>query len=545
MKSWLFVLTALATLSLLGCGGASPAAPSASSQPPPATYSIGGTISGLTGAGLVLQNNGGNNLSLSAGATSFTFTTSIASAGAYSVTVLTQPSAPAQTCAVTNASGTANANVTNVQVDCTTPAANLWTWMSGSNLGNQFGTYGTLGVPASGNVPGARQNSFTWIDASGNLWLFGGYGFDSTGQFGDLNDLWKYSAGQWTWMGGSNVYGNPGSYGVQGTANPSNIPPARDSGVSWTDAAGNFWLFGGTDFDAHTTGGGFLNDLWKFSAGEWTWMNGSNVPDQPPTYGVQGTPAPGNVPGSRVESVSWIDGAGDLWLFGGYGIGATATRGNFNDLWKYSAGQWTWMGGPNTPAQQGVYGALGTAGPANVPGARDSAVGGASPSGFFWLFGGDGLDSTGNAGFLNDLWDYSSGEWTWVSGSNLVGASGAYGTQGAAAPGNAPPARQSPVGWSDNSGNFWIFGGAGYNTNFNDLWKFNAGEWTWMSGSSASDQPGVYGTIGVAVSSNVPGARYSSVSWVDASGNLWLFGGIGYDSTGLDSRLNDLWKYQP
>ena len=86
----------------------------------PATYSIGGTISGLTGSGLVLQNNGGNNLAIAAGATSFTFTNPIPAGGTYNVTVLTQPSNPLQTCVVTNGSGTANANVTNVQVACTT-----------------------------------------------------------------------------------------------------------------------------------------------------------------------------------------------------------------------------------------------------------------------------------------------------------------------------------------------------------------------------------------------------------------------------------------
>src|SRR5208283_3321686 len=84
------------------------------------TYTIGGTISGLTGSGLVLQDNGGNNLPLAAGATSFTFTTPVPSGGSYSVTVLTQPSTPTQMCTVTNGTGTANANVTNVQIACST-----------------------------------------------------------------------------------------------------------------------------------------------------------------------------------------------------------------------------------------------------------------------------------------------------------------------------------------------------------------------------------------------------------------------------------------
>jgi hypothetical protein len=87
------------------------------------TYTIGGTISGLSSSGLVLQNNGGNNLSVAAGATSFTFSTPIPAGSTYSVTVLTQPSNPAQTCTVTNGSGTANGNVTNVQVTCTTTTA--------------------------------------------------------------------------------------------------------------------------------------------------------------------------------------------------------------------------------------------------------------------------------------------------------------------------------------------------------------------------------------------------------------------------------------
>ena len=58
-------------------------------------------------------------------------------------------------------------------------------------------------------------------------------------------------------------------------------------------------------------------------------------------------------------------------------------------------------------------------------------------------------------------------------------------------------------------------------------------------------QPGVYGTQGVTAASNVPGARDSAVSWMDRSGNLWLFGGSGYDSMGALVDLNDLWRYQP
>jgi subtilisin family serine protease len=85
------------------------------------TYTLGGTVSGLSGTGLVLQFNGGNNLAVSA-AGSFTISTRLRSGSAYSVTVLTQPTNPSQTCSVVaNGSGSiGSANVTNVAVSCVT-----------------------------------------------------------------------------------------------------------------------------------------------------------------------------------------------------------------------------------------------------------------------------------------------------------------------------------------------------------------------------------------------------------------------------------------
>jgi len=80
------------------------------------TYTIGGTVSGLSGKGLVLRDNGGNNLAVGANGR-FKFTTAIDSGGAYDVTVFAEPSSPAQTCAVTDGSGKATANVTAIRVD--------------------------------------------------------------------------------------------------------------------------------------------------------------------------------------------------------------------------------------------------------------------------------------------------------------------------------------------------------------------------------------------------------------------------------------------
>ena len=80
-----------------------------------ATYKVGGTVTGLNGK-LVLQNNGGNDLSVTASGT-FTFTMALTGGRSYSVTVKTQPGA--QSCYGTNLTGTiSGANVTNVSIGC-------------------------------------------------------------------------------------------------------------------------------------------------------------------------------------------------------------------------------------------------------------------------------------------------------------------------------------------------------------------------------------------------------------------------------------------
>ena len=52
-----------------------------------------------------------------------------------------------------------------------------------------------------------------------------------------------------------------------------------------------------------------------------------------------------------------------------------------------------------------------------------------------------------------------------------------------------------------------------------------------MSGNSSINVNGLYGIQGVASSSNYPGSQYSSISWIDSSNSLWLFGGEGYGAT--------------
>jgi hypothetical protein len=86
----------------------------------PATYTIGGSVAGLAGTGLVLQQSGGDDLPITASG-SFTFTTPVNDGTQYNVTVLVQPTSPNQTCAVANGEGVvAGSNITDIVVTCTT-----------------------------------------------------------------------------------------------------------------------------------------------------------------------------------------------------------------------------------------------------------------------------------------------------------------------------------------------------------------------------------------------------------------------------------------
>lgn len=141
-------LGAAAALVLASCGGGG-----GSGGDPSGSHRVGGSIAGLAGDGLVLQNNGGDDLTLEAGVTTFQFPTAIQGGAQYAVTVRTQPHAPAQQCVVANGSGTMGGNdVTNVSVSCTTPAFTVGgtvTGLTGTGLVLQNNAADDLSVSAN------------------------------------------------------------------------------------------------------------------------------------------------------------------------------------------------------------------------------------------------------------------------------------------------------------------------------------------------------------------------------------------------------------
>lgn len=454
---------------------------------------------------------------------------------------------------VSDPSKSASATVTILEA-----VADAWAWVSGSDLNNEPGVYGEQGTAAPSNVPGSREGSASWTDLSGRLWLFGGWSGVPYYQ-GRYNDLWMYdpSTREWTWQSGSTLVDRAGSYGTMGVSDPSNVPGARTDAATWTGPGGDLWLFGGFGYGLDQYTAGELSDLWRYdiATGEWTWVSGNRGLNGRGYYGTKGVADPSNKPGARQDAVAWKAANGNLWLFGGQGYDSSDHLGWLNDLWKYdiATNEWTWESGSDLRDPTGVYGVKGEADPENVPGGRESAVAWLGAQGRLWLFGGTGYDAAHLAGRLNDLWRYDavSRQWTWISGSDVRGQRGVYGIRGVADPSNAPGARYKAISWSDDGERLWLFGGLGLDAysdgdrSLNDLWSFDMAtlEWTWVSGGDAGNQYGVYGLRTVADPANAPGARSEAVSWIDLQGCLWLFGGSGLATIGVNGVLNDLWKF--
>jgi len=531
------------------------------------TLSIGGTVTGLTksGSGITLQDNGGDNLLVKTNG-SFTFPTLVPAGGAYKVTILTQPSGPNQTCTVTSGTGTANANVVNVQVLCPAITHTIGGTVVGlvgtnsgmvlqDNLGDNLTISGN--GPFTFNTPIADGSTYdvsvlvapsTQPGVGIVRWFYQG-----TATSAVTSVLIDCGHNDWSWFVGPNIANQYGAFTPPPTTPPSppvfdaDSPGGRKYPATWTatDAQGHsqLWLFGGEGYTylAPNALAFPLNDLWVYKGsqnyfgGDSTQNSWSNITP------VGGSPTP------RTGPVTWTDGAGNLWMFGGQDFFLEF----LSELWEYniSTNAWTLVaGGINA---NGVYGTKGTPSTLNLPGSRWGATGRLDPAtGLVWIFGGQGYDAaSATPGLLNDLWTYNTtnGQWTWVSGSNAVNQAGNYGTLGTAAATNVPGGRETSAAWIDKSSNFWLFGGfdldsKGNPAALNDLWEFKAGQWTWVSGANVANQVATYGVQGVGAATNVPGARWSSAAWSDHNGNLWLFGGQGYDSSGNGS-LGDLWEY--
>ena len=148
-------LAVASAVMLVSCGGGGVDATVAA----PSSYVVSATVTGLpASSNVILLNNGRDALTISANSTITSFATAIASGGAYAVTVQTSPNT--YKCTVSNGTGSATSNVTNVTVTCSPITYTV------STLAGTAGVGGTAdGTGAAASFYQIRQIA---TDASGN-----------------------------------------------------------------------------------------------------------------------------------------------------------------------------------------------------------------------------------------------------------------------------------------------------------------------------------------------------------------------------------------
>ncbi len=437
-----------------------------------------------------------------------------------------------------NAKGSSTA-----QLSLTVQAA--WIYLSGSKERNYLGNY------AEGNHPPGLAWSVSWSSDRGDFYLFSGGGYDAQGKYGDLNQLWMYSDGQWNWLDGSNLKNQPSNYGVRNVPAESNYPSSRELAMVWKDQRGDVYILGGGGI-SNTGEWGLLQDLWRYDGTNFTWINGSQKRDQL-TYCPFGAGSICSI-GGRMDAMAWVGTDNNLYLFGGFSFHQSnpSIPQYDNNLFKYDGRSWILVKGSGLERQPGIYGLKGSPREVNIPGAR---VGGSTwfdpRTGTAFIFAGQGRDINGTDGFLNDLWKYENGMWVWLSGARVVNQVANYGTKSVAAATNIPGARYGAVEYFDEKNNrLCLLGGYGYSgTNtlgrLNDMWCYSLTDqmWTWIGGSNSLNVPEVFGTLGEPSLTSYPGARDSSVSWF-VDGIFYVFGGMGHDVNGRLGYLSSFWSFQ-
>ncbi|MCF6254691.1 MAG: hypothetical protein L3J98_03545 [Gammaproteobacteria bacterium] len=124
------------------------------------SYTIGGTVSGYTGSGLVLQNNGSDDLAISKNGT-FIFISEITDGDQYAVSVQALPSSPNQACTVSNGSGVINGVVvTDIDVICSTASYTVGGTVTGLN-----GSGLILRINSGDTLPISTNGMFTFSNA--------------------------------------------------------------------------------------------------------------------------------------------------------------------------------------------------------------------------------------------------------------------------------------------------------------------------------------------------------------------------------------------
>lgn len=460
------------------------------------------------------------------------------------------------------------------------PVTRQWRWIGGSKVENQSGVYGTLGVFAAANIPGARRTAFTWVDSTGKCFMFGGFGVDEVGNAGALSDLWCFDPdlgdyGQWAWIAGPKLVNQTAVFETIQTPTVTQHPGGvYASNAAWVDSNDALYLQGGFGYDS-TNAQGYLSATWRYhqngpNAGQWEWVAGSNLANQAGVYGTQGVPDAANFPGGRIRGVACAQGD-TAYLFFGRGYDSASAFGLLNDVFVFDCTtlEYTWVNGADTVnALPNGHLDPNVLDPSYTPGAREAgAIYGVDLTyQLINIVGGSGFDSNGDQGKLVDHWvfDIATSQWRYSLNPHIANQVGTAVRINDASATSHPGARYYAAYWYSTTNfqrqrEWWIFGGLGRYSSTDpqdrelaDLWLYVSDfydNWGWMGGQGYAVATSVYGTINVPSVNNSPGARKGAMT-AQFGDYVYMFGGYGCINTLGDGSLieygylNEVWRYR-
>lgn len=413
--------------------------------------------------------------------------------------------------------------------------ANTWTWIKGAKTISEPVVYGTIGVHANSNTPGARRRSQTWV-LNNKLYLFGGDNYQG--------DMWVFDpvTNNWAWLGG-NATSTYGIYGTQGMASATNHPGGRIGAVTWT-YNNKLYMFGGYGNDSSRTD--LLNDVWEFDpiTRIWVWKKGSRTVNSLGTYGTKGVSNASNNPRALYLPTSWAYN-NKLYIYGG---NLNFIGSSLSEMMEYdmATNNWTWTTGSNTLSGAINYGTLGVGTSTTSPGSRSQGLGWVH-NGKLYLYGGERYYQSIPSNRRADLWEFnlSTNTWTWVGGDTMINVAPVYGIYRKTNANNAPGARCSSLVWEAGSKKYVMTGGViSTGGRSNDLWEFNADtkQWSWINGSYNANAGNYYSIQGIPNYLNIPSARNSCLFW-QIGDTVYVYGSASKDVVWRYDILNNDWSY--
>ena len=149
------------------------------------------------------------------------------------------------------------------------PCNSTWDHVKGPVKTNHKKVHAHFRKHSDNNTPGPRIGAGSWLDSSGNLWLFGGAGHDTHPTTANehsqvLSDIWRFNTKLKTWafIGGPRESGKAGVYKSFGKETEDGLPGGRTEMMVFPGSSDKIYIFGGVGHGGRKVGG-FLNDLWS------------------------------------------------------------------------------------------------------------------------------------------------------------------------------------------------------------------------------------------------------------------------------------------